>query len=273
MSLDEHAKIPLEKWSGIEDNITPSDFHTWGCPVYILDAVNQEAIGTPKWEPRSHIGIYLGHSPCHAGTVALVLNLATGLVSPQYHVVFDDKFSTVPYLQSSTPPPNWISLLENNSEQVLEKQQTLSREWLDPTGSLKTNNIVSEGDDISISDNIVSEGANISQTTKPQPTTNEAPTILWDEDQTTQINVPNVSKSMREDKNENIPFVNIDTMGLRRGNRKIKGTRKLIESRHTDPNNKSLAFHAPLAMLILVLIAFTTPLIEIIQVGVQQGAT
>ena len=120
LSLDEHAKSPLEKWSGIEDNITPSDFHTWGCPVYILDAANQGAIGTPKWEPRSHIGIYLGHSSCHAGTVALVLNLATGLVSPQYHVVFDDKFSTVPYLQSSTPPPNWISLLENNSEQVLE---------------------------------------------------------------------------------------------------------------------------------------------------------
>ena len=136
----------------------------------------------------------MGHSPYHAGTVALVLNVATGLVSPQYHVVFDDKFSTVPYLQSSTPPPNWTSLLENNAEQILEKQQKISREWLDPTGSLRTNSIVSEGDDISISDNIVSEGANIPQTTKPQPTANEAPTISWEEEQTTQINVSNVSK-------------------------------------------------------------------------------
>lgn len=85
--------------------------------------------------------------------------------------------------------------------------------------------------------------------------------------------MPNVSKNVEEDKNENRPFVNIDTMGLRRGNRKIKGTKKLIESRHTDPNNKSLAFHAPLAMLILILTAFTTPLTEIMQVGVQQGAT
>ena len=62
-------------------------------------------------------------------------------------------------------------------------------------------------------------------------------------------------------------------MRLRRGNRKIKGTRKLIESRHTDPNNQSLAFHTPLAMRIIVLTAFTTPLTEIMQAGVQQGAT
>ena len=62
-------------------------------------------------------------------------------------------------------------------------------------------------------------------------------------------------------------------MRLRRGNRKIKGTRKLIESRHTDLNNKSLAFHTPLAMLILVLTAFTKPLTEIMQTEVQQGAT
>ena len=59
-------------------------------------------------------------------------------------------------------------------------------------------------------------------------------------------------------------------MELRRGNRKIKGTRKLKQSRYTDPKNKSLAFHTPLAMLILALTAFTTPLTKIIQAEVQQ---
>ena len=34
-------------------------------------------------------GIYLGHSPYHIGSVALVLNPETGHVSPQFHVVFD----------------------------------------------------------------------------------------------------------------------------------------------------------------------------------------
>jgi len=96
LSLDEDGRSLIEKFSNIVDNIDPTDFHTWGCPVFILDAANQGSIGTSKWEPRSHIGIYLGNSPCHAGSVALVLNLCTGHVSPQFHVVFDDEFSTIP---------------------------------------------------------------------------------------------------------------------------------------------------------------------------------
>ena len=78
------------------------NFHTFGCPVYVLDARLQSAggAGPPKWDARSRLGIYVGHSPLHAGSVALVLNPKTGLVSPQYHVVFDDDFSTVPSLRS-----------------------------------------------------------------------------------------------------------------------------------------------------------------------------
>jgi Integrase core domain. len=70
--------------------------HTLFCPVYVLDHRLQGSVkGVPKWEPRSRLGIYLGMSPEHASSVALVLNLQTGLVSPQFHVVFDDDFSTV----------------------------------------------------------------------------------------------------------------------------------------------------------------------------------
>jgi len=36
-------------------------------------------------------------SPYHARTVALVLNVETALVSPQFHVKFDDSFNTVSY--------------------------------------------------------------------------------------------------------------------------------------------------------------------------------
>ena len=71
LSLDADGKSPLEKFCSITEEIRPTDFHTWGCPVYILDAPNQSGtIGTPKWDPKSHAGIYLGHSPCHAGSVA-----------------------------------------------------------------------------------------------------------------------------------------------------------------------------------------------------------
>jgi hypothetical protein len=41
------------------------------------------------------MGQFLGFSCEHSSTVALVRNLHTGHVSPQYHVVFDDKFGTV----------------------------------------------------------------------------------------------------------------------------------------------------------------------------------
>jgi len=39
--------------------------------------------------------VYVGHSLHHAGTVPLVYNPITPHTSPQYHVTFDDCFSTV----------------------------------------------------------------------------------------------------------------------------------------------------------------------------------
>jgi hypothetical protein len=38
--------------------------------------------------------MYLGKSPRHARNVGLVLNPATGMVSPQYHLRYDDTFET-----------------------------------------------------------------------------------------------------------------------------------------------------------------------------------
>jgi hypothetical protein len=47
----------------------------------------------------------------HACTVALVLNLKTGHVSPQFHVTFDPKFETVRHsLGNFSPPSEWQKL-------------------------------------------------------------------------------------------------------------------------------------------------------------------
>ena len=144
LSLDEEGLSPYEKFSNTADEIIPTDFHTWGCPVFVLDSANQSgAIRTPKWEPRAHTGVYLGHSPNHAGSVALVLHLRTGLVSPQYHLVFDDEFSTVPYLSSTTEPPNWLTLLQHSCEKTTIDKALKSRAWLYPD-SLPTDQTVSE---------------------------------------------------------------------------------------------------------------------------------
>jgi hypothetical protein len=43
--------------------------------------------------------VYLGHSPCHAQNIALILNLSTGHVSPQYYMVYDVDSTMVDSLQ------------------------------------------------------------------------------------------------------------------------------------------------------------------------------
>jgi len=44
---------------------------------------------------QSWMGIYLGITPQHAHLVGLVLNLTTGLVSPQFHLSLNDLFETM----------------------------------------------------------------------------------------------------------------------------------------------------------------------------------
>lgn len=67
----------------------------WGCPVYVLDPTLQDGKKLPKWHPRSRRGQFLGFSSKHSSTVGQVLNLRTGHISPQYHVVYDELYSTV----------------------------------------------------------------------------------------------------------------------------------------------------------------------------------
>ena len=128
LHLDQNGKSPIQKFCNSDINITIKDIHTWGCPCYILDAKLQTGSMLAKWEPRSRLGVYLGHSPCHAGSVALVLNPRTLHVSPQFHVVFDDNFSTVPYLSSNDIPPNWTELVDK-SEKTTQHDYDLAKLW------------------------------------------------------------------------------------------------------------------------------------------------
>ena len=94
---------PDEFWSGARSNHDDlRRAHVFGCPVYVLDARLQNGKTIPKWESRSRQGMFVGFSSDHSSLVPLVLNLETGNISPQYHVIFDDKFETVPSLCPST---------------------------------------------------------------------------------------------------------------------------------------------------------------------------
>ena len=92
--LDSYS--PMELWTGSKSTHSQlQNCHPWGCPTYVLDPRLQDGHKIPKWEPQSRQGLHLGWSPLHASNVPLILNLTTRHVSPQFHVVFDDWFSTI----------------------------------------------------------------------------------------------------------------------------------------------------------------------------------
>ena len=88
-----------------------------GCTVYVLAArLKGNISGLLKWETRVYAEIYLGYSTFYAELVALVLNPVTVHISPQFHGVFDDEFSTVKFMREGTITPNLIDLMQNRSQ-------------------------------------------------------------------------------------------------------------------------------------------------------------
>ena len=77
----------------IDEN--PTHRQPFGAPTYVLKSPLQNNQPFRKWKDRSKLALYLGPSPFHARNVSLVMDLQTGLVSPQFHVVHDPTFSTV----------------------------------------------------------------------------------------------------------------------------------------------------------------------------------
>ena len=76
----------------------------------------------------------MGFRNMHSTQVGLVINLLTGSISPQYHVIFDDMLSTV-RISTAVDTELWIRLVtsRNSSIQVMLDQEDdpeLDDEWL-----------------------------------------------------------------------------------------------------------------------------------------------
>ena len=78
---------------------------TWNCGL---------TCPVDRFNMRETFPAYVGRSPIHAGNVSLILNLSMGHVSPQFHVVFNETFSTVPSLKNGSVPASWKFIFENN---------------------------------------------------------------------------------------------------------------------------------------------------------------
>ena len=164
----------------------------------------------PKWDPRSRLGIYVGRSPFHAGNVALVLNPQTGHISPQYHVVFDDTFSTVPFLRSGEEPPNWVELVRTSSEKVTTEAYEVADHWNQAENAeSEDQNLPSEGD---------------SEITDPSSPLSRDSTSQWGSSSSSRDDEQNdlPSTSQRGSTSHMPKMVDLSTSGLRRSKRNHK---------------------------------------------------
>ena len=96
------------------------DLHVWGSPVYVLNKTISDGMKIPKWQPRSSRMKYMGLSPKYASSVPFVLNPATGSITAQFHVVFDDWFATITADANQLPDFNsdeWAKMFGDSTYQ------------------------------------------------------------------------------------------------------------------------------------------------------------
>jgi hypothetical protein len=136
---------PIELFSSSKIKPKAQYSHTFGSPVYVLDDRLQQGKRIPKWSNRARVGVYLGSSPRHSRKVALVLNLATGHVSPQFHVRFDDLCDTLrPSSGTPFPRSHWQAKAGLTSDGASDDESIaegkLSRPTIPPTESVDRRN-------------------------------------------------------------------------------------------------------------------------------------
>ena len=111
--------------------------HVRGCPCYVLDPQLQDGHKLPKWKPQSCHGMFGGFSPRHSSLVPLVLNPQTGKISPQFHVVFDNWFTSVLSVgaDDALKPSMWQILFSHSRYHYMFDDHdaiSLSDDWTDP---------------------------------------------------------------------------------------------------------------------------------------------
>jgi hypothetical protein len=129
---NENDISPMSRFCTTSSIPTIQNQHHFGCPTYVLKKELQDHKKIRKWSDRTRVGINLGYSSRHALNVSLILNLQTGLVSPQYHCQYDDLFETTTGTQArSIPTSQWQykAGLTNEKPDLDEEEQTHESLW------------------------------------------------------------------------------------------------------------------------------------------------
>ena len=105
---DKFKRTPTDIMFNTQVQMNIKHWHPFACPAYVLEnKLQDEKQLYNKWKSRSKVGIYIGHSPLHARNIALILNLETGMVSPQFHVSYDKTFETI---KQNVPHHRWLAM-------------------------------------------------------------------------------------------------------------------------------------------------------------------
>lgn len=147
---------PEEKFSGQKlpnhDHLRRA--HVFGCPCYVLNPKLVAGGQIPKWDPRSRQGKFVGYSKQHSSSAGLILNPRSGYISTQFHVLYDDEFSSVSGCDDAQrlqlEDVDWASLIQRQggSEQSYDEGDIdlvpdhLDDSWLTPDEiNAKHNNV------------------------------------------------------------------------------------------------------------------------------------
>ena len=124
-----HGLSPVELFTGVKRRANLNLMHPFGCPAFVLDKAICNGGRTPKWDLRSERGVYLGLSPDHASNVGLIFNPTTRHVSPQYHVVYDDDFTSVVHQSAPTWPKIFEHLYKTSRDEPPDDPLASSPSW------------------------------------------------------------------------------------------------------------------------------------------------
>ena len=149
-----------------------------------------------------------------------VLNPNTGLVSPQYCLVFDDDFTTDLHLRKGTVPPNWEKLVLGSRELSTDELFDLTQTWMQPNSDDSTDEILETLSNVNKGDEA------IPNVTKDSEGDTSSPRVIFSEGDHSS---PNTQVS-EGDSNENdlvMPtMVNLESSGLWRSSHIASGPKK-----------------------------------------------
>jgi hypothetical protein len=139
---DKHRRTPMQVFTSTQVNINAKHYKPFGCPTFVLHTALQTNQPFHKWKQRSQVGMYLGQSPHHGRNVSLVLNLTTGLVSPQFHVKHDPTFGI---LQQEKIKSSWLQkagLKASNKHINTQSEETEFPRSIPPNATLHKQHVV-----------------------------------------------------------------------------------------------------------------------------------